>query len=59
MSELKITVVTPSYNQGRFLEQTLRSVHDQGHPHLEHIVIDGGSCDESIEILERWTDQIV
>ena len=58
VSELKITVVTPSYNQGRFLEQTLRSVHDQGHPHLEHIVIDGGSSDESVEILERWSERI-
>ena len=58
MSDLKITVVTPSFNQGPFLEQTLRSVHDQGHPHVEHVVIDGGSSDESIEILERWSDRL-
>ena len=58
MSDLKITVVTPSYNQGRFLEQTLRSIHDQGYPNLEHIVIDGGSSDDSVAILERWSDRI-
>ncbi len=50
----KITVVTPSYNQARFLEETLRSVHDQGYPRLEHIVMDGGSSDGSAEILRRY-----
>lgn len=58
MTELRITVVTPSYNQGPYLEQTLRSVHDQRYPHVEHLVVDGGSSDESIEILERWSDSL-
>jgi glycosyltransferase involved in cell wall biosynthesis len=49
-----ITVVTPSYNQAEFLEETLRSVLLQGYPDLEHIVIDGGSTDGSVEILERY-----
>jgi glycosyltransferase involved in cell wall biosynthesis len=58
VSDLKISVITPSYNQGPFLEQTLRSVHDQGYPHIEHVVIDGGSSDESTEILQRWSNRL-
>jgi len=54
----RITIVTPSYNQARFLEATLRSVHDQGYPNLEHIVIDGGSTDGSVEILRRFEGKL-
>jgi glycosyltransferase involved in cell wall biosynthesis len=54
----RITVVTPSYNQGRFLEATLRSVHDQGYPNLEHIVIDGGSTDGSVEIIQKFEHRL-
>ena len=54
----RITVVTPSYNQARFLDATMRSVHDQGYPNLEHIVIDGGSDDGSVEIIERYADRL-
>ncbi len=49
----KISVVIPSYNQGRYIEQTLRSVIDQGYPNLELIVIDGGSTDDSVDIIRR------
>lgn len=54
----KITVVTPSYNQAKFLEATLRSVICQGYPNLEYIVIDGGSSDGSAGIIESYSTHI-
>jgi len=50
----RITIVTPSYNQGEFLEETLRSVHMQGYPNLEHIVMDGGSTDNSVDVIRHY-----
>jgi FkbM family methyltransferase len=50
----RITLVTPNLNQGRYLEQTLLSVLSQGYPNLEYIVVDGGSTDDSLKILERY-----
>ncbi len=50
----RITVVTPSYNQGRFLARTIDSVRNQGYPNVEHIVVDGMSSDDTPAILTRY-----
>ena len=53
-----ISIVTPSFNQVRYLEQALRSVLEQRQPGLEYIVIDGGSTDGSLDVLRRYAPQL-
>jgi glycosyltransferase involved in cell wall biosynthesis len=52
-----VSIVTPSYNQGRFLRRTIDSVLTQSYPHIEYLVIDGGSTDNSIDILRSYGDR--
>ncbi len=52
-----VSVVTPSYNQGEFIEDTLRSVMKQDYPHIEHLVLDGGSTDSTVKILKKYENK--
>jgi len=53
-----VSIVTPSYNQGAFIEDAILSVWNQDYPHIEHIVVDGGSTDSTLKVLKKHDDKI-
>jgi glycosyltransferase involved in cell wall biosynthesis len=55
---MRLTIVTPSYNQAPFIERTITSILDQGYPDLEYLVMDGGSTDGTVDILTRYADRL-
>ena len=54
----KISIITPSYNQGQFIEATILSVLNQTYPNIEYIVVDGGSTDGTMAVVDRYRDRI-
>jgi len=54
----KISIITPSFNQGQYIEDTIVSIIGQDYPNIEYIVIDGGSSDNTIDILKKYNDRI-
>jgi len=57
-TNIKISIITPSYNQGEFIEQTIQSVLNQTYKNIEYILVDGGSSDNTMDIVNQYSDRI-
>ena len=53
-----ISIITPSFNQGHYIEETIKSIISQHYPNLEYIIIDGGSTDKTLSIIDKYKDHI-
>ena len=54
----RITIITPSFNQGEFIEDTILSIVNQNYPNLEYFIVDGGSMDKTLDIIKKYKDKI-